>query len=87
MNNQPKTTDQRLDDIMAVLVGGHDSNGVYFPGLSPRMQSLEKRVEHIERETEKASEDRLTFGRGAGLLVFGGAITQAFSWVKEHLAK
>ena len=87
MSNQPKTIEDRLNDIMVVLVGGHDSNGVYFPGLSPRMQSLEKRVEHIERETEKASESRLTVGRGAGLLVFGGVVTQAISWLKDHLAK
>lgn len=82
-----RTTDQRLDDIMAVLVGGHDSTGAYYPGLSPRMIALEKRVDGLEKKAEKADENRLTFARGAGLLAFGGIFTQAATWLKDHLPK
>lgn len=84
---QPKSIDQKLEDIMVVLVGGHDSNGAYFPGLSPRMLTLEKRVDHIENEAEKANEGRLTLVRGIGLAAFGGAITQSIAWLKDHLPK
>jgi hypothetical protein len=82
-----KTIEQRLDDIMAVLVGGHDSTGKYYPGLSPRVQHLEHRVDHIEKATEKANENRLTFGRGVALTAVGGAIAQTLAWVKDHLPK
>lgn len=82
-----KSIDQRLDDIMVVLVGGHDSNGAYFPGLSPRMLTLEKKVDHIEKESEKTNENRLTFSRGIAIATFGGVITQTLSWLKDHLPK
>lgn len=87
MSGQPKTIEQRLDDIMAVLVGGYDSTGKYYPGLSPRVQQLEHRVDGIEKTAEKANESRLTLGRGVALTAFGGAITQALSWLKDHLPR
>lgn len=82
-----KTIDQRLDDIMTVLTGGHDSSGVYYPGLSPRMLTLEKKVDHIEKESEKTNENRLTLSRGITIATFGGVITQTLSWLKDHLSK
>jgi hypothetical protein len=82
-----KTIEQRLDDIMTVLTGGHDSNGAFYPGLSPRLQAIEKRVDALEKDKHLSNETRLTVGRGVAIAAFGGAITQALGWLKYHLPK
>jgi hypothetical protein len=84
---QPKSIDEKLNDIMTVLTGGHDSNGVFYPGLSPRVQAVERRVDALEREKSLSNESRLTLARGIGIAAFGGAITQSIAWLKDHLPK
>jgi len=81
------SVEQKLNDIMTVLTGGHDSSGVYYPGLSPRVLAIEKRLEAIEKEKEEYNAGKLTVGRGITIATIGGVITQALVYVKEHLPR
>jgi hypothetical protein len=84
---QPKSIDEKLNDIMTVLTGGHDSNGVFYPGLSPRVQTMERRIDALERDKNLANENKLTIGRGIAIAAFGGVVTQTLGWLKDHLPK
>ena len=74
----------KLDSVLTILKGGHDATGKFYPGLSPRLDAIESRVNKLEDENARAEDGRLTLARGAGLALFGGVISQILGWIKDH---
>ena len=75
----------KLDSVLTILKGGHDATGKFYPGLSPRLDAIESRVNKLEDENARAEDGRLTLARGAGIALFGGVVAQAFNWFRDHL--
>ena len=74
----------KLDAVLTILKGGHDNTGRFNPGLSPRLDLVETRIAKLEDSNARAEGERLTLARGAGLAVFGGVVSQALNWIKDH---
>lgn len=77
----------KLDRILRILQGGHDSNGQWHTGVSPRLEGLELRVRTLE-DIDSAAESRaLNWRHAVGIALAGGGIGQVFTYVREHLTR
>jgi len=75
----------KVDQVLTILRGGHDANGQWTAGVSPRLEDHERRIGDLEDGIEAASTRRVSWVQAFGISIFGASVGQIASYIKDHI--
>lgn len=85
MTGELQDLHSKVDAILTILRGGHDGQGKWTPGMAPRLEDHDRRITVLEEEAEQATTRQLNWRHALGLTLAGGFVSQALTWVREHI--
>ena len=75
----------KVDAILTILRGGHDGQGRWTPGMSPRLDDHERRIGELEHTSAEAATRQLNWRHALSLSALGAAIGQAVTYARDHI--
>lgn len=75
----------KVDAILNILRGSHDASGKWTPGMAPRLDDHERRIGELEEAQDQATARQMNWRHALGLTLAGGFVSQALTWMKEHI--
>ena len=71
----------KVDQVLTILRGGHDANGKWTAGVSPRLDDHERRIGDLEGSKGR----QLNWWVALAISTFGAGIGQGLGWVRDHM--
>jgi len=86
LNELDRRQDRNHKEVMSALRGTHDQNGKWHPGIAPRLEELEKRLDAMEardqNEDTRQQTRSMNLMTGLTLSTAGAAIALIADWLK-----